>query len=67
MVLQEDDLSSVHEEFEALLPLAPENHLRFLTGVQQEIQQDFRWMNDISYVDSENREHTIDETYDTRR
>ncbi len=59
VVLQEDDLSSVHEEFEALLPLAPENHLRFLTGVQREIRQDFRWMNDISYVDSENREHTI--------
>ncbi len=59
VVLQEDDLSSVHEEFEALLPLAPENHLRFLTGVQREIRQDFRWMNDISYVDSVNREHTI--------
>ena len=59
IVLQEGDLSSVHEEFEALLPLAPENHLRVLTGVQREIQQDFRWMNDISYVDSEKREHTI--------
>jgi len=31
VVLQEDDLSSVHEEFEALLSLAPENHPRFLT------------------------------------
>jgi hypothetical protein len=59
VVLQEDDLSSVHEEFEALLSLAPENHLRFRTGVQREIHQDFRWMNDISYVDSEKREHTI--------
>ncbi len=59
VVLQKDDLPSVHKEFEGLLPLAPENHLRFLTGVQREIQQDFHWMNDISYVDSENREHTI--------
>jgi len=59
VVLQEDDLPSVHEEFEALLTLVPENHLRFLTGVQREIQQDFHWMNDIAYVDSENREHTI--------
>ena len=59
VVLQEDDLSSVHAEFEALLPLAPENHLRFLAGVQREIRQDFRWMDDISYVDSENREHAI--------
>ena len=59
VVLQEDDLSSVHEEFEALMPLAPENHTRLRTGVQREIQQDFRWMNHISYVDSGQREHTL--------
>jgi hypothetical protein len=59
VVLQEDDLPAVHEEFEALMPLAPENHLRFRTGLQREIQQDFRWMNDISYLDSEQREHTL--------
>lgn len=59
VVLQEDDLPSVHEEFRALLPLAPENHLSFLTGVQREIRQNFCWMNDISYVDSEKREHTL--------
>ena len=59
VVLQDDDLSSVHEEFELLLPLASENYLRFFTGVQSEIRQDFYWMNDISYVDSERREHTI--------
>jgi hypothetical protein len=34
IVLQEDDLPSVNEEFNALLPLAPENHLRFRTGPQ---------------------------------
>ena len=59
VVLQEDDLPSVHEEFELLMPLAPENHLRFRTGVQREIQQDFRWMNDVSYVDTERREHIL--------
>ena len=59
VVLQEDDLPSVHQEFEALLPLAPENHLRFRTGLQRDIRQDFRWMNDISYVDSRQREHTL--------
>ena len=41
------------------MPLAPENHLTFCTGVQQEIKQVFRWMNDISYLDSENREHIL--------
>ncbi len=59
VVLQEDDLPSVNEEFEALIPLAPENHILFRTGVQREIQQDFHWMNHISYVDSGQREHTL--------
>jgi len=59
VVLTEDDLSSVHQELEALMPLAPENHLTIHIGVQQEIEQDFRWMNDISYVDSQKREHII--------
>ena len=59
IVLQEDDLPSVNEEFNALLPLAPQNHLRFLTGPQNKTQQGYCWMNDISYVDSEHREHTL--------
>ena len=59
VVLTEDDLSSVHQEFEALMPLAAENHFRFYPSIQPETRQDFRWMNDISYVDSEKREHFI--------
>jgi hypothetical protein len=59
VVLTEDDLSSVHQELDALMPLAPENHLTVHTGVQQEIKQVFRWMNDISYRDSEKREHIL--------
>jgi len=59
IVLQEDDLPSVNEEFEALLPLAPENRLRFHTGSQNRTQQDYRWINDISYVDSKRKKHTL--------
>jgi len=59
IVLTEDDLPSVHQELEALMPLASENYLTVYTGVQSEIKQDFRWMNDISYRDSEKREHII--------
>lgn len=59
IVLQEEDLPSVNQEFRALMPLAPENHLRFHTGPQHQIQQDYRWMDDISYVDSQGREHTL--------
>jgi hypothetical protein len=59
VVLTEDDLSSVHQEFKALLPLASENHLRFYPSVQPKTRQDYHWMNDISYVDSEKREHAL--------
>jgi hypothetical protein len=59
IVLQEEDLPSVHEEFEALMPLALENHLCFRTGVQLKTRQDFRWENHIAYVDSKKIEHTV--------
>jgi hypothetical protein len=59
IVLQEDDLPSVNEEFKALSKLMPENHLVFRTGVQSEIQQDFNWVNKIAYVDSKQQEHSV--------
>lgn len=59
ITLQEDDLPYVNEEFKSLLLLAPENHLRAYTGPQHKIQQDYRWINDINYVDSEDKEHTL--------
>lgn len=59
VVLTEDDLSSVHQELDALMPLAPENCLTVHTGVQSEIKQVFRWMNDISYLDSQKCEHIL--------
>jgi len=59
VVLQEADLPSVHEEFNALIQIAPENHLRFCTGVQSKTVQDFRWVNDIAYVDSQHLDHAL--------
>ena len=59
IVLQEDDLPTVNQEFKALLPLAPENHLSFHTGPQNKTHQDYRWINDIAYKDSERNEHTL--------
>ncbi len=59
IVLQDDDLPSVNQEFKALLPLAPENHLLFHTGPQNKTHQDYRWVNDISYLDSKHNEHTL--------
>jgi hypothetical protein len=59
IVHKEKDIPYIHKEFEALLRLAPENHLRARTGPQREIKQDYRWINDISYLDSKDDEHTV--------
>lgn len=57
--LQDGDLPSVHREFEALMALAPENHLRFTPSGYPPVPQDFRWMNDIHYVDTEQQAHRL--------
>jgi hypothetical protein len=59
VVLQEDDLPFVNQEFQALSQLVPENHLVFHTGIQSEIQQDLRWVNQIAYLDSKRKEHSV--------
>jgi hypothetical protein len=59
IVLQEGDLPSVHEEFNALIQITPENHLCFRTGVQSKTVQNFRWVNDLAYVDSQHLDHAL--------
>jgi hypothetical protein len=59
VVLKDDDLPSVNEEFEALSKLQPVNRLIWRTGKQAQIKQLFRWVDDIAYVDSEKKEHTL--------
>jgi len=59
IVLKDDDLPSVNEEFEALSKLEPENRLVWRTGKQAQIKQAFRWADDIAYTDSEKKEHTL--------
>jgi hypothetical protein len=59
IVLKDDDLSSVNEEFEALSQLQPENRLVWRTGKQAQIKQAFRWADDIAYTDSEKKKHTL--------
>ena len=59
IVLQEDDIPYINDEFKALSPLAPEDHLLFRTGVQLEIKQDLRWVNKIAYLDSKQEEHDV--------
>jgi hypothetical protein len=59
IVLREDDLPAVQEEFHALLAAAPENHLRFRPADQDQMVQDFDWVNDIAYLDAERHLHTV--------
>jgi hypothetical protein len=59
ITLQDGDLPSVHREFDALTPLAPENHVRFTPSGYPPTPQAYRWMNDLSYVDSEQHAHTL--------
>jgi hypothetical protein len=59
IVFQEDDLPFVNEEFALLSQLPPQTHLVFHTGVQLEIRQDLRWVNQIAYVDSKQNEHSL--------
>ncbi len=59
IVLKDDDLPSVNAEFDALFKLQPENRLAWRTGKGSRIKQAFRWVDDIAYVDSEKKEHTL--------
>jgi hypothetical protein len=59
IVLKPKDLPKVSAEFEVLAPLSPGAHLQVHSGQRAEIDQDFRWVNAIDYVDSERRAHTL--------
>ena len=59
ITLQDGDLPSVHQDFDALTPLAPENQRHFTPENYPPVAQDFRWMNDLNYVDSQQHPHTL--------
>lgn len=59
IILTDDDLPSVNQEFHALSALQPVNRRSWRTGTKREIRQDFRWVDDVLYTDSEKREHTL--------
>lgn len=59
IVLKDQDLPSVNEEFAALSKLEPENRFSWRTGKNTEVNQAFRWVEDIAYVDSDSREHIL--------
>jgi len=59
IVLQEDDLPQVHRTYELVLSQTPENHKQIRLGQQQEITQDYHWVKQIDYRDSQDRHHAL--------
>ena len=59
IVLTDDDLPTINQEFEALCQIAPDNQLRLELGKRKEIEQAYRWMDEIAYVDTQGKEHQV--------
>ncbi|MDP1966633.1 MAG: hypothetical protein Q8K93_31075 [Reyranella sp.] len=59
IVLQEADLPQVHRTFDLVVSQTPENHKKLHLGQQQEICQDYRWVQQIDYLDVQDRHHIL--------
>jgi hypothetical protein len=58
IVLKDQDLPSINQEFEALSKLLPQNRLSCPVK-DAEATQCYRWVEKISYVDTDRRPHTL--------
>lgn len=58
-VLKDRDLPSVNTEFEALSALQAKNRLHWRTGQGLGVLQQYRWADDIEYIDSVGRQHIV--------
>jgi hypothetical protein len=59
IVLKDDSLPYVNQEFGSLSEMQPENTLTWLTGKRSEIRQKLLWVNNIHYVDSNKTAHSV--------
>jgi len=57
IVLQDDDLVNIHRSFKVAWASEKENHKRVRIGQLSDIVQDYRWVNCLEYLDSENHSH----------
>ena len=58
-VLKDGDLPSVNEEFASLSEFDRANRLLRRTGKRLEIKQRYKWVNQISYIDSQSHGHSL--------
>jgi len=59
ITLQEADLSQVHRTYDLVRSQTPENHKQIHLGSQQEVIQDYHWVKQIDYLDSQDRHHAL--------
>jgi len=59
IVLQEADLPQVHRTYDLVRSQTPENHKQIHLGQQQEILQEYHWVKQIDYRDSQDRHHSL--------
>ncbi len=60
ITLKDKDLPTVNREFDSIMELEPENRTEFRMEQQnKKIHQTYHWVNDISYVDSNKKEHSV--------
>ena len=59
VVLTDKDLPSVNQHFQVLSALQSYNHMSIRTGKNLEIGQEFRWVDQICYIDSDKRQHAL--------
>jgi hypothetical protein len=57
ITLKDTDLSTVNQEFEALLTLPPETQREI--ALAKGVQQTYRWVSSIDYIDSQDKKHLI--------
>ncbi len=59
IVLRDDDLPSVNEEFDALCTLEPKQRIERMVDTKEQIHQVYRWINEIDYRDATGRDHLV--------
>jgi hypothetical protein len=59
ITLQDADLSQVHRTYELVRSQTSQNHKQVRLGQQQEITQEYHWVRQIDYRDSQDRHHDL--------
>jgi len=59
IVLREGDLPNVNRSYSAVLPHLPQNHKQVRLGKQGQTVQDYTWVENLDYTDSDKHKHCL--------